>query len=78
MVWNLNKATSTVGVVMEYRELIIECMRAIIANPNYQFRQEDMKKYFDKLNQTYDPKMKYELTVLEAQRYADALMALEE
>lgn len=53
-------------------------MRAIIANPNYQFRQEDMKKYFDKLNQTYDPKMKYELTVLEAQRYADALMALEE
>lgn len=72
-----NTSKASTEIVNQYRELIIECMKAVISNPSYQFRHEDIKKYFDKLNQTYDPKMKYELTVLEAQRYADALMALE-
>jgi hypothetical protein len=65
-------------VVNEYHDLIIECMKAIISNPAYEFRQEDKKKYYDGLTSSFKPEWKYELTILEAKRYADALMALDD
>lgn len=64
-------------ITEEYHNLRIEMMKAIISNPNYEFRHEDKKKYYDGNNSVYLPQMKYELTVLEATRYADALMAVE-
>jgi len=64
-------------ITEEYHKLRFEIMKAIISNPNYEFRQEDKKKYYDGLANAYMPQMKYELTVLEATRYADALMAVE-
>ena len=62
-------------IQQEYQDLIKEFMKAIIANQNYEFRQEDKKKYYNSMTQTHSQLMRYELTVLEATRYADALMA---
>lgn len=57
----------------DQRDLIIEFAKAIIQCKDYEFRDEDKRKYYDSLNQCFRPEMKYELCIDEAKRYVQAL-----
>ena len=65
-------------VLDQYQTMVMTFACAIISHPDYPYRQEDKKRFFDDLNQTFAPNWKYEVTMLEAMRFADALMSMDD
>ena len=61
---------------------ILEFAKALMGKPNLEFNPKDLikykmqGKYADEL--IYKPTMKYELTILEATKYAEAFLTLKE
>lgn len=65
-------------VLSTYERLVAEFAAAIIQHPDYPFDVHDKAKYLDEHQQGYMKHWRYELTMLEARRYADAFMAMED
>lgn len=69
---NLDQVLST------YERLVMEFAAAIIQHHDYPFDVMDKQKFLDEHHQGYMKQWRYDLTIIEARRYADAFMAMED
>ena len=62
----------------DYDHLVLSFAKVIVANPNYEFDPILKLKFFDNLNQSFDKNWKYEMSIHEAVKYADAFLKVRE
>lgn len=61
-------------VLTTYQRLVAGFAAAIIEHPDYPYRSEDKQRFFDSMTQSHLKHWKYECTMIEARRYADAFL----